>query len=148
MLALLGMIPGLAAVVQGITSAYFNAKVQLVRARIGGDQKVATELVTAAATESHDNTSRLSILASNPLLTFLLIGFAAPLVIFVWKVVVVDIVVGPGCFWFTSVCWVANTDPIKGEVAAWATTIIGFLFGSSTTLAVGKMWFGRDKSGE
>ncbi len=145
---LLGVIPGLSTAATAITTAIFNAKVKMVTARVGGDRDVAIKLVTAAATQEHENTSKLAIMASNPLLVFLLVGFAFPLVLYVWKIVVVDIIIGPGCIWFTNACWIANTDPIRGGVADWATTIIGFLFGSTTALAAGKMYFGRDKTGE
>ena len=142
-MAILALIPGLSSLVSGITTAYFNAKVRLVTARIGGDRDVATKLVQGAAAADHENTNRMGIMASNKWLTLMLMGFSLPFMIFVWKVVVWDIVLSPILLGHTGM-----TDPIKGEVAAWATTIIGFLFGSSTTLAVGKMWFGRDKTGE
>jgi hypothetical protein len=146
MLAFLGMIPIIGQIVTGITTAFFNAKVSLVQARIGGDRDVAVKLVQAAAQESHENTSRLSIIAGNRLLTFLIVAFAFPLVIFEFKVVVIDIVIGPGSF--LGFHWVGDTDPIRGQVADWATTIIGFIFGSATVTTVGRMWFGRNKDGE
>jgi hypothetical protein len=142
-MAILALIPGLSTLVSSITTAYFNAKVQLVRARIGGDEKVATQLVVAAVAAEHENTSKLSIMASNKFLTFMLIGFALPWIGYEWKVVLWDNVFAPimlGHEGFTAA--------IGGSVGDWATTIIGFLFGSSTTLAVGKMWFGRNQTGE
>ena len=142
-MAILGLIPGLSTLLNSLTTAYFNSKVQLVKARIGGDTAVATQLVVAASRADHENTSRLSIMANNKWLTIMLMGFSMPFMFYVWKIVVWDIILSPIVLGHTGF-----TDPIKGEVAQWATTIIGFLFGSSTTLAVGKMWFGRDKAGE
>lgn len=142
-MAILALIPGLSTLVTSVTTAYFNAKVQLVKARIGGDTAMATKLVQGAAAADHENTSRLGIMANNKWLTIMLMGFSMPFMFYVWKIVVWDIILSPILLGHTGM-----TDPIKGEVAAWATTIIGFLFGSSTTLAIGKMWFGRDKTGE
>lgn len=148
MLALLGMIPGIGSLIEGILGKLFDMKVRLVQARVGADRDTAVELVKATAQAEHETTAKLGILASNKLLTLLVVGFATPLVIYVWKIVVVDKIIGPGCLWEQSLCWTANTDPIRGQVADWATVIIGSLFGSTTAVAVGKMWFGRDKSGE
>ena len=148
MLAFLGMLPVIGSIVQGITAAFFNAKVSLVQARVGGDRDVAVKLVQAAAAQEHESTSKLATFASSKLLTLLIIGFATPFVIFTWKIVCVDIVIGPGCIWWTNLCWVGNTEPIRGQVSDWATTIIGFLFGSATVTTVGRMWFGRSKEGE
>jgi hypothetical protein len=142
-MAILALIPGLSTLVSGITSAYFNAKVRLVTARIGGDRDVATKLVQGAAAADHENTNRLGVIASNKFLTFMLIGFALPWIGYEWKVVVWDNILSP---WFLG--HEGYTAAIGGSVGEWATTIIGFLFGSSTTLAIGKMWFGRDKTGE
>lgn len=139
MFAFLAMIPGLAAVVEGISKAFFDAKVRLVQARIGGDRDVAVALVSAAAAQENANASKLAIIASNKILTFMLIAFATPLLVFEWKVIVYDIVYMDGT---------ASTDPIKGQVAEWANTIIGFLFGSATVMGLGKMWFSRDKTGQ
>jgi hypothetical protein len=36
-----------------------------------------------------------------------------------------------------------STYPIRGEVQQWATTIIAFIFGAPTALAIGHMWFNR-----
>ncbi|HEY6021659.1 MAG TPA: hypothetical protein VIY48_17855 [Candidatus Paceibacterota bacterium] len=148
MLALLGLIPGVLSLIQFVTGKVFDAKVAIIQARTGANRDVAVELVKAAVQQEHENSTKLSVIASNPLLTFMLFGFATPFVIYIWKIVVVDIVIGPGCIWFTSMCWVANTDPIRGQVSDWGNTIIAFLFGSATTVALGKMWFGRDKTGE
>lgn len=140
MLAFLAAIPGLrwiGDVVNNITTSWFNAKVRMVQARIGGDRDVAVKLVTAASVQAHENTSRLGIIASNKLLTVLLIAFAIPLVGYEWQVIVLNKMLHYG-----------SVDPIKGQVSDWANQIIWFLFGSPTVLGIGKMWFSRNKSGE
>src|ERR1035437_3801572 len=128
-MAILALIPGLSTLVSSITTAYFNAKVQLVKARIGGDEKVATQLVVASVAADHENTSRLSILAGNKILTLMLIGFATPIMVFEWKVIIWDVVLA---YWTNG-----STAAIHGQVADWMTTIIGFLFGSAKVMSMG-----------
>jgi len=130
--ALLALIPGLNTLVTSITTSFFNAKVTITQARLGADRDVAKQLVQAAAQQEHENEARLGIFASNQLLTFLLIAFAIPLVIFEWKVVV----------WANILGW-GSTDPITGQVADWGNTIIYFLFGAPTVMGLGKLWFSR-----
>ena len=137
-LALIGLIPGLMTLINGFTTAFFNAKVSITQAKIGGDRDVAVQLVQAAAQREHEATSKMSVMAGSTLLSVMLIMFAIPIVAFEWKVVIWDIVLQP---------WTGGTtDPIKGQVADWATTIIAFLFGSSTVMSLGRMWFSRTTS--
>src|SRR6185295_20125927 len=136
-LSILGLVPGLLTFVQGWQQRYYDTKVRLTMARLNVDRDVATKLIDAQSQADHENTAKLSIFAGNKILTFMLVGFATPLIAFIWKVVVVDIVIGPGCIF--GFCWVGSTDPIKGQVAEWATTIIGFLFGTSGAVTIGKM---------
>jgi hypothetical protein len=135
---LVAFIPGLSSLVTSITTAFFNAKVQITQAKIGGDRDVAVKLVQAAAQQEHENGAKLATIAGSRLLTVMLIMFAIPIVAFEWKVVIWDIVLGP----LTG----GNTDPIKGQVADWATTIIAFLFGAPTVMSLGRMWFSRTSS--
>lgn len=135
MLAFLSLIPGLSTLVQSIVTAVFNAKVQITQARIGGDRDVAVQLVRAAEAQAHEDTAKLGIIAGNKLLTLLLIAFAVPLVWFEWKVIVWDTILQLG-----------TTEAVRGQVADWGNTIIYFLFGSPTVVALGKMWFTRKTS--
>lgn len=135
MLAFLSLIPGLSTLVQSIVTAVFNAKVQITQARIGGDRDVAVRLVQAAEAQAHEDTAKLGIIAGNKLLTLLLIAFAVPLVWFEWKVIVWDTILQLG-----------TTEAVRGQVADWGNTIIYFLFGSPTVVALGKMWFTRKTS--
>lgn len=150
-LAVLKFIPGLkwiADFAENVMGKYFDTKVALVSARLGVDRDATIGLLQAAAKDNLTNAHKLGIFASNPLLTCLLIAFALPLAIFEWKGVVIDKVVGPGCIWYTHACWVGQTDPLKGMLADWSQTIIYFLFGAPTAMGIGKMWFGRNKTGE
>jgi hypothetical protein len=133
--ALLALIPGLSSLVSSITTAFFNAKVQITQAKIGGDRDVAVKLVQAAAQQEHENTTRLGIIASNKLLTILLVAMAIPIVGFEWKVIVWDKMLGWG-----------STDEVSGQVASWAQSVIYFLFGAPTVMGLGKMWFTRKTS--
>ena len=132
LLALINAIPGISALVNGVVKSVFDAKVQIVQAKTGADRDTAVALAKSAATEAHERTAALGIIASNPLLTCLVVAFAGPLVIYIWKVVVWDIVLGLG-----------TTDPIRGQVADWANTIIWSIFGSTGVAALGKMYFAR-----
>lgn len=139
-LGLLKFIPGLGwagKLIETFVGKAFDAKVSLVQARIGGDRDVAIKLVSAQVAQEHENTEKLGIFASNKFLTFLLISAAVPLVSFEWKVYVWDTMLGLG-----------STPAVHGQVAEWGNTVWYFLFGSPTALAVGKMWFNRNKTGE
>lgn len=151
LLAFLKFIPGLkwvADFAENVMAKWFDTKVALVSARLGTDRDVTVALLKAAAQDNLTNAHKLRIFATNPLLTFLLIAFALPYAIFEWKGVVIDKVVGPGCIWYTHACWVGQTDPLKGMLADWSTLIMSFLFGAPTAMGIGKMWFGRNKTGE
>lgn len=132
MLPFLAAIPIIGNVITGVTSAVFDAKVRIVQARTGAERDKAVEIVKAAATETEQATARLGIIAGNKLLTVLVVIFSLPFAIFIWKVVVIDIVLGLG-----------TTDPIKGQVAEWANTIIVCLFGAPTAVTIGKMILSR-----
>lgn len=132
---ILGMIPGLNTLVSTITTAWFNSKVQITTARIGGDTQVAKALVAASAQEYASNVDRLKVYATSKWLMLLIFGFALPWMIIEWKVIVWDTVLGWGV-----------TSPVKGEIGSWGHIIIMCLFGSGTSLAVGHMYFGRKQS--
>lgn len=133
-LALLNAIPAFAGIVNSITTGWFNAKVQIVQAKTGADRDVAVALVKAAATEAHERTAALGVIAGNYLLTILVVAFAAPFAGYINWIIFHDIL------WCGGQC---ATDPIKGQVAEWGNTIIAFVFGAPTAVTVGKMWFAR-----
>jgi hypothetical protein len=135
MLAILGALPIIGSMITAITTAIFNAKVQITTAKIGGDVQVATKLVEASEKSEHENSVKLGIYASSKMLTLLVILFAIPLVAFEWKVVVYDKILGWG-----------STPELKGNVSEWAQTVIYFLFGAPTALSIGRMFFGRNQT--
>jgi hypothetical protein len=128
LLALLGAIPGIGSIVTFVVGKVFDAKVSIATAKIGGDKETAVAIVQASEKAEQHRVAGLGVIAGSSILTILLVAFAGPLVIFIWKVVVWDIVLGLG-----------TTDPIKGQVAEWANTIIYSIFGSGTVLATSRM---------
>jgi hypothetical protein len=126
----LGLIPGLSSLVTAFTNAYFNSKVRITTAQIGGDTTVATQLVKAAAQDYATNVDRLKVYASSKWLLLLIFIFALPFGILEWKVIVWDTVLGWGV-----------TNPVRGEIGSWGHIIIMCLFGSGTSLAVGHLYF-------
>lgn len=122
---------------------FFDSKTEIEVARIGGDRDVA---ISAMQTR----VAGLGVIAGSTLLTWLVIMFAGPLVIFLWKVIAWDIVVGSfyGCVGVTTQmlqCATFSTDPIRGQGAEWATTIIVSIFGSLGGLAIASRLKGSGK---
>ena len=136
-LAFINCIPGISTMVTSLTATYFNSKVKLTAARIGGDVSVATALVSASAKAEDAHVSALKVIGASWVLSALVVGFATPWIIYEWKVIVWDNVLQWG-----------STPAVHGDVATWATTIITCLFGSGTVLTAGHMYFNRDKTGE
>jgi hypothetical protein len=137
-LAFFTAIPSIVNGVTAFTTAFFNAKVEITKAKIGGDVAVATKIVTEAAIEQQARISGLKAIASSRQLTWLVILFALPWVIYDFKGVAIDNVWCP--WWYGDTC---TTPAIKGNLAEWGGMIHAFLFGASTSLALGHMWFGR-----
>jgi protein-disulfide isomerase len=128
-LGLLGFIPGVLSFAQSITSSIYDAKVRILTAKVGGDRDVAVSLIHADAQKS---TAWYQAIGTNKYLMFLVVGFALPWMVYEWKVVVYDVVLGWG-----------STDVIGGRVGDWGQTIIISIFGSGTTVALGQMYFNR-----
>lgn len=129
-----GMIPGISSLVSAITTAYFNSKVMITTAKIGGDTAVAQAMLVTQAKLDATRVQGLQVIGGSWVLSFLVVGFALPWIIYEWRVVVWDNVVMLGT---------TATPAIKGDVAGWASTIIACLFGSGTALTVGHMYFNR-----
>lgn len=138
-MTVLHLIPGLSTLATGWVTAAYNAKVAITTAKIGGDVTVGAAMVNASVVAEETRVKGLQVIGSSWILSFLVVGFAVPWIIYEWRVVVWDNV------WMVGA---TSTPAIKGDVASWATTIIGCLFGSGTVLAAGHMYFNRDKTGE
>jgi hypothetical protein len=128
------MIPGISTIITSLTSSYFNSKVAITQAKIGGDVTVAQDLVRAAATSEVTSVQRLQVIGGSWVLSFLVVGFALPWIAYEWRCVVWDNVINNGA---------TSTPAIGGQLADWAKTIIACLFGSGTVLTAGHMYFNR-----
>lgn len=132
-LALIKMVPIIGGAVTAFVNKYYDAKVQITAAKIGGDTAVARAAITAAVTADKTRVDGLRVVSGSWVLSLLVLGFATPLVVWEWKVVVWDIVLRWG-----------TTDPIRDPmIQAWAGTIIACLFGSGTVLTIAHTYFNR-----
>lgn len=134
MLAWLSLIPGLNIAITSVLTAVFNERVKMLEARTGMTRDVAVTTLQSAAADYHTRATMLGTISANKLLTWLVILFAMPIVLYEWKCVVWDTI------------WLAGegtTLPIRGQVAEWMNVIISWLFGSSATLVVAQMFAKR-----
>lgn len=141
----LGMIPGLAGIASSITQTVFDAKVKMYQAKTGADRDAAVQALRTSEVEKHEATERLKVVAGSWVLLSIVVGFAAPLILYWAKSVGYDKAI-------CSMIWTAeeiaaagrcSTDALKGDLASWANTIIGSLFVSSTSTVVASMWLNR-----
>lgn len=133
-LAFFQAVPALMGGITNFTNKYYDAKVQITTAQIGGDVKVAEQLVSGVVKEGETRVEFLKAVGQSKFLSFLIGGFAAPFMIYIWKVVVWDIVLQWGA-----------TDAIRGNVAEWGGLIIASIFGSATVMGAGHLFFNRKK---
>lgn len=122
-LGLLSYIPGFLNLATSITTTVFNAKVQMYQARTGATRDVAVAAITAEVTNNQTKVSWIMALASNPVMLFIVFGFAMPWIIYEWKVVVYDNVWAHWGAYFT--------PPIAGNVGDWAGLILSGIFVTS-----------------
>ena len=123
MLALLGLIPGLESVVQGVATAWFNQKVAIYQAKTG-----ASAAVAVAALQAEAAVQEKWWFAAVPQT---IIGLS--IAIYVAKAVVWDKVIGSfvGCSGHTDpgTCLTFGTDPMYGELNWVFMTVITGYFG-------------------
>lgn len=131
-IALFQAIPALMGGLNNFVSKYYDAKVQITAARIGGDVNVAKQLVTGVVAEGQTRVEFLRTVSQSKFLMFIVGGFAFPWIAFEWKVVIYDTMLGWG-----------STDPVRGLVADWSGIILAGIFGTGGVMAVGQMFFNR-----
>jgi hypothetical protein len=138
-LAFFQVIPAIFGGVNNFVSKYYDAKVQITTARIGGNVEVAKQLVTGIVAEGQVRVEFLRAVSQSKFLMFLVGGFASPWIIYEWKCVVWDNIL---CKFIYSVY--GFTPPIEGTVGTWAGVIIAGIFGTGSVMAVGQMFFNRN----
>jgi hypothetical protein len=135
MMALLSLLPIVGNFFSGLAGKYFDAKVSIYQSKTGLQREEAVQAVRAQIAAGEERVSALKIISSNVVLTMVIVLAAIPILGFEWKVVIWDTMLGLG-----------STPAIHGQVADWMNTIIYFLFGSPTAIAVTKMWYDRNRS--
>jgi hypothetical protein len=137
-LAFFQAVPSIVGGVTAFTQSYYNAKVAIVQARVGGDVDVAKQLVSGVVTEGQTRVEFLKTVAQSKFLMVMVALWAGPWIIYEWKVVVWDNIVSFALFGVYGF-----TPPIKGLVAEWAPVILAGIFGTGGVMAVGQMFFNR-----
>lgn len=137
-LAFFQAVPALMGGLESFTKAFYDAKVKITTARIGGDTSVAKQLVSGIVAEGQVRVSFLQTVSQSKFLMFLVGGFAIPWMVYEWKVVLWDNIL---CHWLYGVY--GFTPPITGTVGDWAGVIIGGIFGTGSVMALGQMYFNR-----
>lgn len=137
-LAFFQAIPAITGGITAFTTAYYDAKVRIVTARVGGDVSVAKQLVTGVVAEGQVRVEFLRVVSQSKFLMFLVGGFAFPWMFYQAKVVMWDKII---CKWVLGVY--GFTPPVDGTVGEWAPIIIGGIFGTGSVMAVGQMFFNR-----
>jgi hypothetical protein len=137
-IAFFQVIPAITGGVTKWTEAYYNAKVALVQARVGGDRDVAVAVVNGMAAEGQARVEFLKTVANSRFLQWMIGLWAGPWIIYEWKVVVWDNIVS-----FALYGHYGYTPEIKGLVAAWAGLILGGIFGTGGVMAAGQLFFNR-----
>lgn len=137
-LAFFKAIPAITGGITAFTQAYYNAKVQITTARIGGDVDVAKQMVTGIVAEGQARVEFLRVVSQSKFLMFLVGGFAFPWMFYQAKVVMWDKII---CMWIMGVY--GFTPAVAGTVGDWAGVIIAGIFGTGGVMAVGQMFFNR-----
>lgn len=137
-LAFLQVIPSITGGINNFVSKYYDAKVQITAARIGGDVTVAKALVAGVVAEGQTRVEFLRTVSQSKFLMYLVGGFALPWIIYEWKAVVWDNILSFAIFGVYG-----YTPPIKGLVADWSGVILAGIFGTGGAMAIGHMFFNR-----
>ena len=95
-LALFQALPALLGGINNFVSAYYDAKVKITTARIGGDVDVAKALVAGVVAEGQTRVEFLRAVSQSPFLMCLVGSFALPWIAYEWKVVLCDNMVCSG----------------------------------------------------
>lgn len=137
-LAFVQAVPAITGGINNFVSKYYDAKVQITTARIGGDVDVAKQMVAGVVSEGQTRVEFLKTVSQSKFLMCLVGAFALPWIVYEWKVVVWDNIVCPYFYGRPGF-----TPTITGLVAEWAGVILAGIFGTGSVMAVGQMFFNR-----
>lgn len=134
--AILAFFQALPAITGGISAfinKYYDAKVQMYAARIGGDVEAAKAMLSAEQQANALKASWLTVVASSPVLSFVVVGFAFPFIFYLNKVIVYDICLGLG-----------TTPALKYDLlTAWGGIIISGIFITTGSVAAVQTYVNR-----
>jgi len=117
-LGLLSYIPGVMKLATTIATKWMDTRAQMYAARWGVTRDVAIAAIQAEATNNQAKVSWLQVVASSPVLAFVVVGFAFPFIFYLNKTIVWDTCLGLG-----------TTPPLRYDLLTeWGTTIIGGIF--------------------
>lgn len=132
-LAFFQAVPALLGGVTAFVNKYYDAKVQMYAARIGGDVDAAKAMLSAEQQANALKVSWLSVVASSPVLAFVVVGFAFPFIFYLNKVIIYDICLGLG-----------STPILKwDQLTMWGDTIIKGIFITTGGVGAVTAWVNR-----
>ncbi len=122
----LHLIPGFTALAQFIVGKVYDSKVAMYTARWGVTRDVAVAAIQAEATTNQAKAGWMTAVASSPVMSFVVVGFAFPFVFYLNKVIVWDLCLGLG-----------STPILKYALLSdWGGIIIGGIFLTSTGVGI------------
>lgn len=132
-LAFFQALPAITGGISAFVNKYYDAKVQMYAARIGGDVEAAKAMLSAELGANALKASWLAVVASSPILSFVVVGFAFPFIFYLNKVIVYDICLGLG-----------STPPLKYELLTqWGGIIISGIFITTGSVAAVQTYVNR-----
>lgn len=125
---------------EAFTTAYYDAKVKITSARIGGNTEVAKQLVNGFVAEGQTRVEFLKVVSQSKFLMWLVGLWSAPWIFYEAKVVAWDNIIHK-FFWGVY----GFTPPISGLVGTHAAIILTGIFGTGSVMAVGA-WYANQKT--
>lgn len=132
-LAFFQAIPSLVHGVEAFTTKYYDVKLKMYTARVGGDVEAGKAMLNAETQNNSTKVGWLSVIAASPILSFVVVGFAFPFIFYLNKVIVWDLCLGLG-----------TTPMLKYEILTeWGRVIIGGIFVTTTGVGAVQAWVNR-----
>lgn len=134
-LAFFQAIPAITGGVNNFVTRYYDAKVQIVTARVGGNVEVAKALVSGVVAEGQTRVEFLRVVSQSKFLMWLIGSWSAPWIFYQAKVVAWDNILA-----MAILGRYGYTPPIEGFVAAWSGVILTGIFGTGGVMAAGALF--------